>query len=205
MGLLIHARERHGRLIFRLFSTNTDTYTTNELNEKKLRELLLLNALWNELDRFDEEIGERIERAMKNGTSSATESKNRKMTDPWEKELKENKSSKALDLWTEQQKAKIPRFRILLKQALVALEDEFEKRLKSAWKDAKTIEDKRLAATYMAFGRLFEFEKGTIPLDHEDQVAYAKTIGVMAGMSGSAEDFLERFKAFLKDFGVNVE
>jgi len=83
--------------------------------------------------------------------------------------------------------------------------DDFGKRVSGAWHDAKTPKDKRLAATYMAFSTLFDF-KDEVSLDHEDQVSLAKEIGVIAGMSESAEDFTKRFGVFLKDdLELNVE
>ena len=124
MGQVIHARERDGKTMLRLFSENSNTYVTGEITEEELRAQLLFDALWEALDEFDRGIGQRIKRAIETGTSSMVYEESKKPTDPWKEEAEENRSFRAPDWWVKEQKEKSSRFKALLQQALEAWGDD---------------------------------------------------------------------------------
>ena len=72
MAYVIHTR-RHPKTLdntFRIWCTVTDSYVTNELDEKELRETELKMRLGNAVAEYFREIDSRIERATRNGTSA---------------------------------------------------------------------------------------------------------------------------------------
>ena len=66
----IHAVKRGEEFRFRLWSTVSDSYTSNEMSESEVRECLLKKAVCEAIDEHNRAIGERIERAVAKGTSS---------------------------------------------------------------------------------------------------------------------------------------
>ena len=70
MSHIIHTRKCGDDVKFRVWSTNTDSYVTEELNEQELREVELNFELERTVAGYFREIDIRIERAIRNGTSS---------------------------------------------------------------------------------------------------------------------------------------
>jgi hypothetical protein len=66
----IHAIKRDEGFLFRLWSTETDTYISDEMTESETREHLLKEAVCNAISEFNQGINGRIERATTKGTSS---------------------------------------------------------------------------------------------------------------------------------------
>ena len=81
MGNVIHTRKKQKCLdrtedtTFRVWSTITDSYVTEELREKELRETVLSMMLEQTVATYFREIGERIELATRNGTSARHETR----------------------------------------------------------------------------------------------------------------------------------
>lgn len=95
MANIIHARKRKDGWKYRVWSTTVDAYFTPELNEEDLRLFLLFHEIIDTIKTFELTIGERIERAQANGTSSQVESK-RRLTSKWMREAKSPESSNEL-------------------------------------------------------------------------------------------------------------
>lgn len=70
MGYVIHTCKRATNTKFRIWCTVTDSYVTKEMDEKELRETELNMRLEHTVAEYFREIDERIERAVRNGTSS---------------------------------------------------------------------------------------------------------------------------------------
>lgn len=70
MSHIIHTRKRATDNKFRIWSTNTDSYITPEMDEKELRETVLNMELERAVAEYFREIDGRIERAVRNGTSA---------------------------------------------------------------------------------------------------------------------------------------
>lgn len=66
----IHAVKRGEEFMFRLWSTETDSYISDEMNESEMREHLLKVAVCEAISEFNWNINGRIERATTKGTSS---------------------------------------------------------------------------------------------------------------------------------------
>lgn len=84
----IHARQTPEEVHYRTWSTIVDAYTSEELNEKQLRQLMLYNAVERALRDFRREIPERIERAKIQGTSEYNESRS---LNEWDRETDTSK------------------------------------------------------------------------------------------------------------------
>ncbi len=85
MAQEVHCRIRKDKPVFRIWSTVTDSYITNELNEWQLREKLCFEAIRLATEQFERDFPLRVERAKSNGTSSLV-SDNQDLNGPWEKE-----------------------------------------------------------------------------------------------------------------------
>ncbi len=71
MSNCIHARKtENGELRFRVWSDNSESYISNEMSEKELREWILKEAVCETIERYNRVIDKRIQRACKQGTSS---------------------------------------------------------------------------------------------------------------------------------------
>jgi len=82
----IHARKNEeGELRFRVWSTITDSYVTDEGTEAELREFTLKDAVCKAIEQHLHEIDDRIQRTIKNGTSSRL-GDTRDLTAPWDEE-----------------------------------------------------------------------------------------------------------------------
>lgn len=66
----IHAIKRGEEFRFRLWSTNSDSYVSDEMSESEMREHLLKIAVCEAISEHNERINGRIERAVTKGTSS---------------------------------------------------------------------------------------------------------------------------------------
>jgi hypothetical protein len=84
MGILIHAQKTDGEILFRLWSTETDSYVTKEITENELRRELLIRALIEAVNTYFLGIDERIQRTSKKGTSSQEDT--RDLNSPWDEE-----------------------------------------------------------------------------------------------------------------------
>ncbi len=71
----IHARNKKKGLRFRIWSTVTDSYLTEDLTEDELRRYTLESAVCNAIEVYLREIEERIRRAKTYGSSSRMTSK----------------------------------------------------------------------------------------------------------------------------------
>ena len=69
MARLIHARNTENGLRFKIWSTGSDSYITEEMTEKEVREWTLKEAVCQAIEQHSLEIDDRIERTSKNGTS----------------------------------------------------------------------------------------------------------------------------------------
>ena len=88
MSNVIHSQKNvAGGVQFRIWSTNTDRYLTDEMDEKELREWLLKEALCEAVTSHLREVDLRLKRAIIFGTSSEVEPP-RKLGGPWDKERK---------------------------------------------------------------------------------------------------------------------
>jgi hypothetical protein len=86
MGKVIHARKTEkDELQFRVWSTNTDSYITEEMTEAELREWTLKKAVCDAIEQHLREIDSRIQRTTENGTSSRI-GDTRVITAPWDEE-----------------------------------------------------------------------------------------------------------------------
>jgi len=87
MGYVIHARKAEGGEIrFRIWSTSTDTYVSEELTEAEVRLWTLQDEVLRAIEEHQREIGKRIGRALVKGTSSLhTDTRN--LDGPWNKEI----------------------------------------------------------------------------------------------------------------------
>lgn len=70
MGQLIHTKQTPDGVRFRLWSTNSDNYLTDEMTEAETREYILKVAVCETIERHNREIEGRIQQAISNGTSS---------------------------------------------------------------------------------------------------------------------------------------
>ncbi len=66
----IHAIKRGEEFRFRLWSTNSDSYISDEMTESEVREHLLKAAVCEAISEFNRNIDGRIARATTKGTSS---------------------------------------------------------------------------------------------------------------------------------------
>lgn len=66
----IHAIKRGEEFMFRLWSTETDSYISDEMNESEMREHLLKVTVCEAISEFNRNIDNRFERATTKGTSS---------------------------------------------------------------------------------------------------------------------------------------
>jgi len=67
---MIHARLTSDGVRFRLWSTITDAYYTDEMTEAEVREYLLEEAVRRAIEEHNRTIDKRIQRTRENGTSS---------------------------------------------------------------------------------------------------------------------------------------
>jgi hypothetical protein len=66
----IHAIKKGEEFQFRLWSTITDSYISDEMSESEMREYLLKIAVCEAISQHNQQIDGRIERAATKGTSS---------------------------------------------------------------------------------------------------------------------------------------
>ena len=86
MRAFVHARKtKENELKFRVWSA--DSYVSKEMTEWELREWLLKDAVCDAIEDHNRSVDARIERTIKNGTSSQMGDK-RKLSGPWDKEKK---------------------------------------------------------------------------------------------------------------------
>jgi hypothetical protein len=84
---IIHARKINGikgEFKFRIWSTLSDKYLTEEMPEKEIREWILESALCETVERCNREMDARVQRACTKGTSSRVASV-QDLKSPWEK------------------------------------------------------------------------------------------------------------------------
>ena len=67
---LIHSKQTPTGVRFRIWSTGSDSYITEEMTETEAREWTLQEAVREATERHQREIHSRIQRAISNGTSS---------------------------------------------------------------------------------------------------------------------------------------
>lgn len=70
MGFLIHARKTAKNVRYRIWSTFTDSYCTEEMTEKQLRAWTRRDAIERALREYEREFPDRLERATTYGTST---------------------------------------------------------------------------------------------------------------------------------------
>lgn len=86
MGQNIHARKtEQNELRFRVWSTISDSYITEEMTEAEVREWTLKVAVCNAIEEHLREIDNRIQRTTTNGTSSLM-GDTRDLAAPWDEE-----------------------------------------------------------------------------------------------------------------------
>ena len=73
MPNMIHARRVKGRIRYRIWSTVTDSYITEELTKQELKEYLQEEAVQEALAKVQRDFKQRIARAIQNGTSGLYE------------------------------------------------------------------------------------------------------------------------------------
>ncbi|MCK5320387.1 hypothetical protein KAJ61_03290 [Candidatus Parcubacteria bacterium] len=117
MPRYVDARKTVNGIRFRIFSTITDTYVTDDLTEEEMRDQLLFNKMVDALHDYEYNTQQRIDRAITNGTSEFGE--NVSLDSNWKKEIKHDplpmEVSKRLEKeWSE----KMARFRIIVKKML---------------------------------------------------------------------------------------
>ncbi len=87
MSQYIHARKTEkGELQFRIWSDNSDSYTSDEMTEDELREWELKVAVCRAIEQHNREIDQRVQRARENGTSSRMMGDTRDLNGPWDEE-----------------------------------------------------------------------------------------------------------------------
>ena len=81
MGIQIHKMSKpDGSVVYRLWSSGSDTYTTDELNEEELRDQLLLNQLYQAISHIR---GRGVEQSLHLASNM----------EEWEKENEENEEN----------------------------------------------------------------------------------------------------------------
>jgi len=88
MSHVIHARKIKKRILFRIWSTVSDSYLTEEMTEKELREYTLVDAVKKAIELYLREIDDRVQRACETGTSSRIKHTH-DLTAPWDKERRQ--------------------------------------------------------------------------------------------------------------------
>ncbi|OGZ18384.1 MAG: hypothetical protein A2V72_02115 [Candidatus Nealsonbacteria bacterium RBG_13_37_56] len=83
MSQQIHARTTEEGMRFRIWSTS-DSYVTDEMTEKELREYTLLDAVTETIRQHLREIDDRIQRTCEKGTSLLGDT--RELNGPWDEE-----------------------------------------------------------------------------------------------------------------------
>lgn len=89
MARVIHARRVGTETRFRLWSTITDSYVSEELNEEGLRAWLLQEATCEAIRDCLREMPNRIKRASESGTSSMMDDA-RDVNGPWDPEAEDS-------------------------------------------------------------------------------------------------------------------
>ena len=83
----IHARKTgEDEVRFRVWSTGSDSYITNEMTEAEVREWTLKVAVCNAIEQHLRDIDSRIQRTITNGTSSHI-GDTRDLNAPWDEKL----------------------------------------------------------------------------------------------------------------------
>src|SRR5688500_16418536 len=85
MGMLLHARERDGEIVYRAYSTFWDEYVTDPMPLRTIRRWFRREALYSALQSFRREWPRRVERAMEQGTSDRI-GRGPGLTAPWDAE-----------------------------------------------------------------------------------------------------------------------
>jgi hypothetical protein len=88
VGLEIHCRQKEGKTVFRLWSTISDQYVTEDLTEEEVDRTIIQNEVSETIERCFRENPERINRAKKKGTSSMVDNA-QGLNGPWEEERQE--------------------------------------------------------------------------------------------------------------------
>jgi hypothetical protein len=83
MGHFIHSRKVGEERRFRIWSSNSDSYISNEMTEAELREQELKDAVCLAIEQYFREIDGRINRAIEYGTSSLM-GDTRDVDGPWD-------------------------------------------------------------------------------------------------------------------------
>jgi len=86
MSQQIHARQTEEGMRFKVWSTITDSYYTDEMTEKELREYLLLDTVVETIRQHLRGIDDRIQRTCEKGTSSLIMEDTRELNGPWDEE-----------------------------------------------------------------------------------------------------------------------
>jgi DNA-binding NarL/FixJ family response regulator len=92
-GYVLHARQdpKRNELVFRAWSTGSDSYISKEMSEPEMREWILKVAICDVIERHFRQIDESIERTIKNGTSSLLGGDSRPLSSPWKKSVDERR------------------------------------------------------------------------------------------------------------------
>lgn len=86
MALIIHCRLKDGKSVFRVWSSTSDQYVTEELTEEGVRQELLQEEVRRTIESFFTENPKEINRAKETGTSSRLEDAH-DLNGPWEEEV----------------------------------------------------------------------------------------------------------------------
>lgn len=86
MAQMIHARKiQNDEFRFRVWSTCSDSYISEEMTETELREWILKEVVCNAIEQHLRKIDERIQRTRERGTSSLL-GETRKLNASWDEE-----------------------------------------------------------------------------------------------------------------------
>lgn len=88
MSHVIHARRIKKKMLFRIWSTVSDSYLTEEMTEKELREYILADDVNKAIELYFREIDDRVQRVREKGTSSRIKHTH-DLTAPWDKERRQ--------------------------------------------------------------------------------------------------------------------
>ena len=80
MGHCIHANKIGSGYVYRIWSTTSDSYVTDEMTEGQVREHNLKEAIEDAIESYESGVEARFNRAHKTGTSALNDSR---PTDKW--------------------------------------------------------------------------------------------------------------------------